>query len=199
MKRPPKDAEPIEHPPGTDHGKRKRRIIDYDPAEFFVPSADQQGHNDQYRFRAPKGYNRRMAEILASHKFPFVTSTDILRYALHIGLRRLDHMEPSSTVQQQLEMIRVLMSEAQFQQDFMDLYAEAERVINRYIQQEDRASARNLVARALAHIRKMPDETNWRAKYEKQLLEKYGWLLKEGRGRKLAALIPNDKNKDGGQ
>lgn len=192
MKKETDNPNNLQHPEGSDHIQRRRRVVDYDAAEFFVPSADQQGHNDQYRFRAPKGYNRRMSELLAKGKFPFKTSTDILRYCLHIGLRRLDHMEPSSTVQRQLELMRQLLAEAEFQQEFLDTQAEIRRVMDRYIAQQDRGAARNLVSRLLTQIRAMPDETNWRAKYEEELLSKYGWLLKEGKGRKLSSLVQGE-------
>lgn len=179
----------LEHPVGVDHERRRRKVKDYDPAEFFVESTDHQGHNDQYRFRAPKGYNRRMDEIIASKKFPFVTSSDILRYCLHIGLRRLDRMEASSTVQQQLEVMRQIMAEARFQQEFVDTYKALEKVIERHLEQDDRGAARNVVSRILHQIRRMPDETNWRKRYEDELMQRYGALLNEGRNRKLAKLV----------
>lgn len=186
----------MEHPPHVDHEGRRRRVKDYDPAEFFVPATNAQDHSDQYRFRAPRGYNRRISEIVTSGKFPFRTSTDFLRWCLHHGCKRADMLEPSSTVQQQLEMMRLLLGEAKFQQDFIDMFAEAEPVIQRYIDQDDKGAARNLVARLLMHIRKMPDETNWRGKYEQELRRRYGWLIDEAKGRKLAHL--REKEEDNG-
>lgn len=189
MSRTKQTVHEVQHPEGVDHAARRRKVADYDPSEFFVPSSDEKGHNDQFRFRSLRAFTRRMNEVLASKKFPFTTATDVMRYCMWIGLKRLDHLEPVSTIQGQINLVRELLMEAEFQQTFADTFVEAERVINRYLEQDDRGAARNLVGRMLNQIKRMPGETNWQAKYEKRLQDKFGWILRAGEGRKMREIM----------
>ena len=150
----------------------------YEEEEFIIPAQDSKGHSERIYYRIPPGMMRDLKIILASKKFPFRTVGDIGRLATKMIIELLTGLEAIPSVNRQVDAIASIVRDEEFQQEFIGIYEQAGRVINRYISQGEESQARKMLVAIRDQIRAMP-KGYWRKKYWNELNAKYGHLMKD--------------------
>lgn len=166
----------------------------YTEEDFVIPSQDTKGHSERFYFRVQPGHARELGIILASKKFPFRTQGDIGRLAVKLVIDLLKDMEPMPSVSGQVQAIIQIVRDEEFHQEFMATYDQATKVINRYIGGGEMGQAHRVIMLLQEEIRKMP-KGYWRNKYKKELVLKFGSIMKDA-GVKLGAEGSNEEEED---
>lgn len=65
----------------------------YSQKEFLLPGTDAAGHSKTFGFDCPPGYSNEVSTVLASKRFPYKTSGQLMRHALHRHLVWLTKLE----------------------------------------------------------------------------------------------------------
>lgn len=167
----------------------------YDPEEFIISSTDSKGHNEKFWFRAPGGLDRQIQIVMAAHKFPYKTPSDLLRHALVRHLHWLTTLEPDiCSVMGQVQVVIDICREEQYQQDFNEVFDAVGSTIQRYLSGGHTGEALRTVARCRDTFMDMP-EGFWRDQYMNELMKRFGYLL-EGDGAVLDVGLDTDVNTD---
>ena len=163
----------------ADHDDTPQHHIKYDPADFIIVAQDAKGHSERVGFRISPADDRALDTILASKKFPFRTKGDIMRWGVHVAIRRLERMEDVPSVTQQVDATMLILRDEMFNHEFMATFEALGRVIQQHLAGGANGEARRLVTLVKDKIQKMPDG-HWRDKYLSTLEERYGHI--EGTG-----------------
>jgi hypothetical protein len=148
----------------------------YDPADFIIPARDNKGESVRVWNRIQPGHERALSTILQSKKFPFKTQGDVMRWCLHVGLKRLEKMEAIPSVTQQVDAMMTMLRDEEFQLEFQAFIQFSTHIINRHMSEGSHGEARRLVAQLKSRIEGMPDGY-WRTKYLKAVDTSFGHLL----------------------
>lgn len=154
------------------HGKTRK----HDPADFIVPAKDTKGESVRVWCRVQPAHDRAVSTIFYSRKFPFKTPSDILRWCIHTGLKRLEVMEDVPSVTQQVEAMMVILRDEEFHQEFQGFLQHAQAVINRHIADGAHGEARRVVAMLRTKVAGMPDGY-WKKKYQRTIETQFSHLL----------------------
>jgi hypothetical protein len=161
------------------HRDRDHRELKYDPADFVIPAQDAKGHSERFQCRLQPGDDRALDVIVGSKKFPFRTKGDVGRWAIHVGIRRLEQMEAVPSVTAEVDAMIGILRDEMFHHEFQATFDAMDRVISTHIGAQAYGEARRVVALMRDRISKMPDGY-WKEKYDAKVLEKHGHLLEVG-------------------
>lgn len=145
--------------------------------EFIIPASDTKGHSARCWFRTVPSMLRQVQQILDSKAFPYRTKGDIFRHALHRHMRWLNSIEPIPSVAGQVDAILEIMRDEEFHNDFALVFDKMGERISQHMANGSEAEARRLVLLVNTHIKGMPGGY-WREKYQKELMARYGHLLR---------------------
>lgn len=150
----------------------------YNFEEFIFPASDTKGHSSPIGFRCKSGYLRQMDVFIAAKKFPYKTSSDLLRHALHAHLHWLAELEPKipvrlSILDAAVELARAQQMLLKYQQTVREIATTVEQLTREGLASE----ARKLVKNIMQEIEDDPVEDAWKDRLRKELLEKYGYLF----------------------
>lgn len=153
----------------------------HDPADFLVAPADAKGVSYRFTFRAPPDFDTAIDQWITSHRFPFTTRGEVMRWCLREGLRRLDAMEPGVvSVTKRIDILTKLLNEEAAHADFLGVFRILEESVTRYLADQAGHQATRVVAMAKHQFEAMP-EGHWRDRYLDELSKRFGYLLaKEG-------------------
>lgn len=150
----------------------------YDPASFNVAPADNKGVSYRLTFRVPPDMEKSIDAIIASHRFPFQTRGDVLRWTTLKGCRELEKMEGVPSVTKRVDILSNLLNEESAHSEFMSIFNHLEESVARYMADEAPDQATRVVAMAKYQFEAMPDG-HWRSRYLEELNKRFSHLLKK--------------------
>ena len=144
--------------------------------EFIIPAYDHSGRTVRIRILMPPGLGKMLDQILESHRFPFQTRDDLIRWCLLRGVRELGSMESVSSFLPQLElMIEILRAQylARRLQEFFELL---DRVVFALDSSGVKGRARKFV-QLLSQLIMCIESGTWRTQCLNELRRRWGHLL----------------------
>lgn len=148
----------------------------YDPADFLIPAKDAKGESTRIYCRVQPAHDRQVDALFYSRRWPFKTPSDIIRWCIHTGLKRLEAMEDVPSVTQQVEAMNVLLRDQEFNLEFQHFLQQSHTLVQRHITEGAHAEARRLVSELRRRIDAMPDG-HWKRKYQATLKANFAHLL----------------------
>jgi len=163
--------------------------------EFVIPSVDRKGHSVRLTCRMPPGFDRQIRTLVYSHRFPYRDVGDLVRHALMRQFRWLDTIAQVPSVLKEIEVINEISRTDAFLSSIANSLDTLGEQIKEHVGAGRTNEARYLYSTAKFRVENMP-EGNWRRKYEKDLLDRWGHVLTGGKTGKLqAAKKEKDKGK----
>lgn len=160
---------------GSEHQSDQSPAID--PESFRIPASDTHGHSERMWFRVQPGHNRQIGITLQSRWFPYRSSGDLIRHAIHRHLQWLESLAPVASVTKQVDAILELVRDDEFNDDFKEVFNRMGERVGAYIAGGQIDRARSMVARIASMIEEMPDGT-WKDQYRGEISQKFGYLLR---------------------
>lgn len=157
-------------------GKPRRR---YDPKEFIWPASDDKGQSRKIWCRLPPMVEHQMEVIVASKKFPYTFTSDLVRHAIIRHLGWLLRMESGITSYiQQIDAMGQVLGHVEQQQRFSELADRVDRVIGDLVGEgtDGRKEALKLLHSLLQQLNGMEDGY-WKDRTKDRILRKHGGLL----------------------
>lgn len=157
--------------PGFHRGK-------YAPDSFIVPGQDQNGNSIRAWCRVVPLLDRAMDILFSSRKFPFKSKGDLIRWCIKTGVDRLHEMEPiTGSVTMQVEAIMAALRDEMHNFEFLTVFQTMTSSVGMCVQAQAIGEARRQVTIVQTHIDKM-EPGYWRDRYNRELKDKFGYLLK---------------------
>ena len=151
---------------------------------FVIPASDAQGHSTKVGFRCNHAYVRRIDIIISSKKFPYKTSSDLLRHALHLHLDYLSKLEPEIGVDMaSIEVVNEIINAEQERIDFGKSFEKLSLTVQDLLSRGAGAQgeAKRLVLEVSAKVDSM-GKGYWRDWYSQEIKNRFGYLLKGAKG-----------------
>ena len=145
-------------------------------SEFAQPSNDGHGHSAPSRVNFLPGHLAEIENIIASKRWPYRSSHDLIRHAVARHLKWLNVLYPSPTVLSQIEALLEVLREEQFLVDFDQVFTQAQALVARHVAARQNEMAKALLERLREQIEGMP-EGMWKERYSGQFDERFGGLL----------------------
>ena len=150
----------------------------YPPESFIIPGQDNNGNSVRVWCRVIPLLERSMDILFASHKFPFKSKGDLMRWCIKMGVERLEEMEPAlGSVTAQVDAMLSVLRDEELHHSFLTLFNTMAGTVGMHIQAQALGEAR----RVISDMRRMMDRIDndyWRGRYQKELEDKFGHLLK---------------------
>lgn len=148
----------------------------YNPADFVIPASDHLGHSERIFCRVQPQIDRAIGVAVQSHKFPFRTNGDLIRWCVVRGLKVLDRLDPMPGFLGAADAIAEILKQEVYQQEFTSMFAKMEGVVAAHVAAGAHGEARKLLTVILTKVRAI-DEPYWAKKCEKDVLQRFGHLL----------------------
>lgn len=174
-----------------DERPRPAEVTGPDPTQFRIPASDAKGHSVRFFFRAQPGHSKALESIIQSKKFPYRTKGDMLRHAFVRHLRWLDGIEHVPSVTAEVDAIMEVMRDDEFAADFGAVFDKIAQRISNHVGNGAMGEARRLLLTIMTHVRRMP-EGYWRDKYDGEIKDKYGHLLRSANAASLRSSTIED-------
>ncbi len=150
----------------------------YDIEEFLVPASDAKGHSTPIGTRCTFGTIRKVQELLAVRKFPYKTTSDLLRHALHRHIEWLCELEPELKID--LSYLRIMKDVAATRQmhlEFLSAIRSVEATVDQLVREGMRSEARRTVQEILDALEGHPSAGVWKKKLIKEIKKSFGHLF----------------------
>ena len=147
--------------------------------DYIIPARDVRGESVRLYCRAQPAVARLLADIQASHKYPFRTIGDIVRFCVVTGSKRLIAGRGIDAAKQNLMKIdaaNVILAEEEYQIQFREFFNRLRAVTEHFLEAKAEGEARRVVSEARMRIKEMA-KGYWRGRYLDELQERYGRLL----------------------
>ena len=147
----------------------------YDPADFNVPPELEKGKSQRIQAYIQSGHDRALAIVARSGVFPFEQKQDVIRWAIKLGLEKIDSLEPTliNSVMKRTNIIIELLREEIDRQKFLETMDKTREAVHSHLGRGEEDMAKDLVARIHKQIAAMPDEPErelrWKLRYLTQL------------------------------
>ena len=148
----------------------------YDPADFLVAPADAKGVSYRLTFRVPPDMEKAIDQIISSHKFPFTTRGEVLRWTTLQGIKALEKMEAITSVSKRVDILTTLLNEEAGHSEFLAIFNHLEEGVAKYLADQAIEQATRVVALAKHQFEAMPDGY-WRGRYLDELKVRFSHLL----------------------
>ena len=151
---------------------------DYDADDFIIPSSDEKGHSVRLGFRAPPGYSRRIDVCIASKKFPYKTSSDLLRHALDRQLKWLAKQGDLDLEMTRLDLVNDLIRRERELLDFADSFRRLGDTVTELERRGAGKEAKALLMNVLKQLSEMAPNslTTW---YKDEITKRFGHLIQD--------------------
>ncbi len=151
--------------------------------DYLIAAADKNGHSQRMYCRVPPAVGRLVTQVFQSHRYPFRTIGDLVRWCIFNNVKRLAAGPGIDSVYRQADIMIAQLAEEEMQIQFLEFFQKTEEIVNRYIVDGYPDEARRVVATMKAQIDQMPDqEAFWKLRYQKELLRRWRPMLDaEGR------------------
>lgn len=150
------------------------------PSEYIVPAQNSRGNSDRQWFRCQPEHARAMQIIVAEHKWPWKTQSDLIRWSVWRGIKfcqkqvRDNRMLASVTAQAEAMMDALRYQQEQAQ--YTLVFGEIEKTVNLMLMHKADSEAYKTVAKMYGYIQQMPNGY-WKARYLGEIIKKYKHLL----------------------
>jgi hypothetical protein len=174
------DAPDTNEDPGYD--PRQQRALPLNERGYLIPAQDHRGHHTRLFCRAQPALAKMVGDVQASHKYPFRSAGDVVRWCVDHGCRLLLQGAGVPSVMAQADLMISTLVDEEFQMQFLDFFTHLRRVVDNYMEHGSPAEAKRVVVMARSQIAQMP-EGYWRSRYEEELTKRHGALIdKDGVG-----------------
>ena len=152
---------------------------DYNPNDFIVPASDDKGHSIRLQCRCNRAYARRIAVIISSGKFPYQTSSDLIRDAIHRHLNLLSELEPKIPVNMaSLEMVNKIINAERESIEFAKSFEKLSGNVQELLGRGAKGEASRQVLEVSHQVGRM-EPGYWRDWYRQEIKNRFGYLLEE--------------------
>lgn len=159
--------------------KSKFKLItpEYDTSGFIIPANDDKGHSVPLHFRCSQAYLRRVAVATSCPKFPYKTSSDLLRHALHRHLEFLDEIEPGIDLNiASLDAVNEIINAENERIEFAKSFDSLSKSVQELSARGSQGQAKKLVLKVLRKVQQMPPGY-WKDSYLRDLKTRFGHIL----------------------
>ena len=132
--------------------------------------------------------SRVVEQTIQSGKFPYRTKGDLLRHALSRHVKWLETLAPMKSVTAEVDAIMEIMRDEEFYNDFVLVFDKLGERVSNHMSGGSDGEARRLLLVTLKHIDSMP-EGHWKKKYQREVENKYGHILKSAPKAKLVTAV----------
>ena len=163
----------------------------FDPKEFIVPAANDSGSSMPVSFRYPPEYDRIIAKVLSSRRFPYVTRGDVFRHAIDRHLKYLLWISKDLPIS--MSHIDTMNESIKTQEDMLKYSRTIEGLhdtVNQLLGLGRQESAKELIASVWNQISLITDR-HWKAYFEAKIRERYASLIPSGDGISLFDEVGN--------
>ena len=147
-----------------------------DERAFIIPARDVRGDSVRLYCRAQPAVARLLADIQASHKYPFRTMGDVIRWCVVVGARRLAAGHAIDSVVTHIEAATAVLADEEFQIQFREYFNRLRAVVDHFVEARANGEARRCISEARGRFMLMP-AGYWRDRYMAELMDRYGKLL----------------------
>jgi hypothetical protein len=153
------------------------KIGKYDPSEFVIPEFDSTGRSVRIGVRVQPLLNQALSDIVASGKFPFETTGDVVRWSLNRSVNELGVMEKCTKV---LPFLGVAVLIAQVNIDtngFQELFAKVDEVVRELLSSDFHQSRAGVVVKAIQDVFLSMPSSRDRSRALNKIQRQWGHLL----------------------
>lgn len=184
---------------GIDGGKKigrqnRGRAVSLDPADasdhvktgLRVPAQDSQGKSIRIIFRVPTPMGRQVEILKGKAGLGFETSTDVQRAAFYEGMRILSDHAGDPSLSNMQAIIDSWVTTCRIEDEYLRFTSTIDHItgtINKMMAMNAPEKAKELARKLFKDIRGM-DDGFWRSRYESEFTQRFGYLVKEERGKK---------------
>ena len=150
----------------------------FPPETFIIPGQDNNGNSVRLHCRVMPLLAREVSTVHASHKFPFKTPGDLIRWCVKVGVERLQELDPSpGSMMAQVDMMIAVLNDEEKHRGFMTLFNTMSETVSAHIQVQAMGEARRVIHEMKNLIEKIDNEY-WRNRCKQELEAKFGHLLR---------------------
>ena len=176
----PEDEESPDKSPKLVEHRKKLSKREY--KGFVIPASDAQGHSTKVGFRCSHAYMRRIDVIISSKKFPYKTSSDLLRHGLHLHLEYLSKLEPGSGVDMaSIEAVNTIINAENERIEFGKSFDKLSLTVQDLLVRAPKGEAKRLILEVLRKVERM-EPGPWKDWYQQEIKRRFGHLLEEQAG-----------------
>lgn len=152
----------------------------YDLQEFLVDSSDSKGHSTPLGTRCTYGQVRSVQELLATKKFPYKTTSDLLRHALYRHIEWLCKLEPEIKINlSYLQIANDIARTSQMHLEFLATIRTVGSMVDQLIREGMRVEARSMVREIISTLEDHPSTESWKKMLIKEIKKGFGHLFPE--------------------
>lgn len=155
-------------------------MSEINPMDFRISASDTNGHSARHWFRTIPQMARQVDQAVQDKKFPYRTKGDLLRHALHRHMGWLEKQGRVTSVSAQVDTIIELMRDEEMNSDFLLVFDKLSERISGHLSSGSNGEATRLIRMVQDYIKAMP-EGYWRDRYQEQMKNKFGHLIKNGK------------------
>lgn len=154
-----------------------------DYESWLIPGRDEKGGYIRETVGLPPAMDRLLDSVVASHYFPYVTKSDVVRHALlmHMRfLRRVRPQVPKIYLISVLESVRDLVNDDDFRARQEQIYSDIDARIQYYLSRGDTGDAIRLLVGVKSRLNSLPD-SGWKRRIMERFERHYkGYLTPTG-------------------
>jgi len=152
----------------------------YDLQEFIVASSDTKGHSTPIGTRCTYGQVRSVQELLATKKFPYKTTSDLLRHALYRHIVWLSELEPEINISlAYMQIANDIARTNQMHLEFLATIRSVESMVDQLIREGMKVEARAMVREIISKLEEHPSTESWKKKLIEEIKKSFGHLFPE--------------------
>ena len=156
----------------------------YELKDFLVPASDTKGHSVPIGLRCTGEMMRNVQVILASNKFPYKTTSDLLRHGFLRHIRWLISLEPE--ISESMDYMDIIMELAKTQQMHLKFLASIQSIgdtVEKLLQEGMKSEAKFMVQKILEKLDSHSSNDVWKKKLYGDIKKRFKHLLpKAGAG-----------------
>jgi len=149
----------------------------YDLQEFLAPGQDDRGASARLTVRIPPAIERELEILVQSRKFPYRTTTDIVRHALYRHSNWLHRLEPDIPRHYNTAMHAILevVADTQTRTLMQDTFKQLDHMVDVLVATNDETEAIKMLQAARSKMINLPD-SRWKRQWLETFSRKYEQL-----------------------
>lgn len=140
--------------------------LTYRDGEFLCPGQDDRGGSVRVSFRCPPVMERQLEVVRDNHRFPYKTTSDIIRHAVYRHVQWLQRMEPDMPrhILAGLDAVMEVCRDAVMRGQIEETFQQMNKLIERNLADGNKPEALRLMTVSKQKITMMPDSM-WKKKW----------------------------------
>jgi hypothetical protein len=186
---------------GERNGVPAKKVTDipasqYSPRDYVIPANDHQGHSVRKQFRCSPSMSNEIAKIIQSHKWPWSTEGDMMRWATWEAVKKCERMEE---IQNSMYAVANNIIEVSRETLMIVTFKASLDAVEKSVQE---LMGLGMEEEALRHLSELKDqaakvsEPMWRKKYADEFERRFGRYWKDAKAKgKSAGMVKFEKGK----